>query len=185
MSSNTAAATPLDIYTASVPVFLRYLSQLTGLLQRAQGHAQSHGIDASALLGARLAPDMLPLSTQCEIATNFTLRAAFPLAGLTIPTYGEHVATFDGLQARVARATGLLQSLQPTQFAVAHERYIDSQAGDAHLKLPAVEFLCHYALPNFFFHLSTVYAILRHQGVPLGKAQFDGFHVYPAPLSIS
>jgi uncharacterized protein len=176
---------PLDVYTASVPVFLRYLSQLTGLLQRAQAHTLSQGIDASALLGARLAPDMLPLSTQCEVAVNFTLRAAFPLAGLAIPAYGAHAATFDGVHARIAWATGLLQSLQPIQFTAAHERYISSQAGEAQLHLPAVEFLCHYALPNFFFHLSTAYAILRHQGVPFGKAQFDGFHVYPAPFSIS
>jgi uncharacterized protein len=175
---------PLDVYTASVPVFLRYLSQLTGLLQRAQAHTLSQGIDASALLGARLAPDMLPLSTQCEIAVNFTLRAAFPLAGLAVPAYGAHAATFDGVHARIAWATGLLQSLQPIQFTTAHERYISSQAGEAQLHLPAAEFLCHYALPNFFFHLSTAYAILRHQGVPFGKAQFDGFHVYPALFSI-
>ena len=172
---------PLGLYDASVPVFLRYLDRLLGLVNAAQAHADSHHQEPAVLLLARLAPDMAPFETQVLIAANFGLRACFPLAGQDIPPYGEFLATFDGLRARIAYVQSLLQALQPSQYVGGESRVLESQAGNARVSLPAPEFLLQYALPNFFFHLSAAYAILRNQGVPIGKAQFDGFHDYPSP----
>src|SRR5574341_1531345 len=134
-------AMPIDLYTASVPVFTRYLGRLAGLLDAAESHASSHGIEPATLLAARLAPDMLPLSTQVEIAANFALRACFPLAGLTVPPYGEFPATLGGLRARIAHVVELIGGLQPAQFDGGNARVIESQAGDALVALPADEFL--------------------------------------------
>ena len=161
------------LYQASVPVFLRYLGRLEHLVASAQAHPQGAG-----LLAARLAPDMLPFAMQVAIAAGFTLRACFPLAGETIPAEAVFPSTFAGLHARIAHAAGLLESLPPSQFEGAQRLIVESRAGDALVSLPGPEFLYQYALPNFFFHLTAAYAILRHQGVALGKEDFDGWHAY-------
>ncbi len=176
----TASTTPW-LYAASVPVLQRYLGRLAGLLDAAEQFARDAGGDIDALLAARLAPDMLPLETQVVIAANFSLRTAFPLAGAPVPPFGEFAPGLAGLRARIERASGLLHTLQPDRFADAEARTLESRAGDALVRLPAREFLQQYALPNFFFHVAMAYAILRHRGVPLGKASFDGFHAYPPP----
>jgi hypothetical protein len=167
------------LYQASVPVFLRYLERLRGLVDIAQAHALNHGLDPTELLAARLAPDMMPLEMQVQVAANFALRASYPLAGQTIPPYGDFPATFDGLRARIAYVTDLISSLQPTQFEKADLRVLHSRAGQADVELPAAEFLFQYTLPNFFFHVTAAYSILRSLGVAVGKADFDGFHSYP------
>lgn len=167
------------LHSASVPVFQRYLERLDGLVQAARQHAQSHGLAAAELLGARLAPDMAPFSGQVEMATHFALRACFPLAGRPVPAYGDFASDFDGLQGRIARALTLLAELAPADFELVPGRRLESQAGSALVSLPASEFLTLYALPNFFFHLGSAYAVLRNQGLPLGKQDFDGFHHYP------
>jgi uncharacterized protein len=166
------------LYEASVPVFLRYLERLNVFIDLAQAHSRSTSVTESSILSARLAPDMLPFETQIATAANFTLRACFPLAGLPIPPYGEFPSSFDGLRARLQRATNLLSSLPPDNFQDAASRTLTSQAGSATVSLPAQEFLLLYALPNFFFHVATAYAILRNQGAKIGKEQFDGFHAY-------
>jgi uncharacterized protein len=161
------------LFEASHPVFLRYLSRLDHLVATAQAHPQ-----AAALLTARLAPDMLPFEMQVAIASGFTLRACFPLAGKAIPPETAFPSTFAGLHARIAHAAGLLGSLQRSQFEGAERRIIESRAGEALVSLRGPEFLYQYALPNFFFHLTAAYAILRHQGIALGKEDFDGWHAY-------
>ncbi|MFZ2751987.1 MAG: DUF1993 domain-containing protein [Lysobacteraceae bacterium] len=167
------------LHQASIVVFQRYLARLAALLDLAQAHAGPDPGRINALLAARLAPDMLPLHVQVEVVSNFALRASFPLAGETVPDYGEFPAGFDGLRARIARTRRLLETLAPARFEGASARVIHDRAGDAELSLPATEFLFEYALPNFFFHLTTVYAILRNCGVAVGKADFDGYHRYP------
>jgi len=172
----------LALYEASVPVFLRYLDRLLGLVNTAELHVQSHNLAASELLSARLAPDMLPFEAQAMIAANFASRACFPLAGKAIPPYGEFPVTFDGLRSRINRVIALLKTLEPSQFEGGESRLIESKAGNALVSLRANEFLLQYALPNFFFHLTAAYAILRSRGVAIGKEQFDGFHSYrPEP----
>lgn len=161
------------LYEASVPVFLRYLGRLDHLVATAQAHPQG-----AALLTARLAPDMLPFAMQVAVASGFTQRACFPLAGEAIPAEAVFPSTFVGLHARIAHAAGLLESIGGSQFEGAEQRIVESRAGDALVSLPGPAFLYQYALPNFFFHLTAAYAILRQQGVALGKQDFDGWHAY-------
>lgn len=169
----------LDLYRASVPVYQRYLQRLDGLVLAAERHVEARGLAPAELLGARLAPDMAPFTSQVEIAAHFALRACYPLAGRPVPEFGDFPADFAGLRARIARALRLLEALPPADFDA--EPVLESQAGAARVALPAADFLTLYALPNFFFHLSSAYALLRSRGLPLGKADFDGFHHYPAP----
>jgi hypothetical protein len=161
------------LYTASAPVFRRYLGRLVEWLVRAETRGDE-------LLAARLAPDMLPLERQVAIAAHFTLRAAYPLAGQPVPPFGDAPATWSGLRERLDRVLTLLDALTPAQFETAAARTITSDAGEATLQLDGATFLHQFALPNFFFHLAAAYAILRQQGVLLGKADFDGFHQYGA-----
>jgi hypothetical protein len=157
---------------------VRYLERLRALVDAADRYAAQRSILEDELLHARLAPDMLPFEKQVAIAAQFALRACFPLAGAVVPPYGEFPVSFDGLRARIDRATRLLRSLEPAQFDSAATRVLESKAGNAIVSLKAPEFLFQYALPNFFFHLTTAYAILRQRGVPLGKQDYDGFHSY-------
>jgi hypothetical protein len=168
----------ITLYEASVPVFVRGLQRLAGLVGLAQTHAATNAIDAAALLDARLAPSMYPFVTQVEIATQFSLRACAPLAQLAVPPHGDSARSFAALTSRIAAARLFLDALTPQQLEGAAERLIESRAGEAALALPGREFLLHYALPNFYFHLTAAYCILRQQGVPVGKGDFDGFHVY-------
>jgi hypothetical protein len=163
----------ISLYDASVPVFLRYLERLDGLVTIAQARA-----DAPQLLNACLASDMHPFSSQVRIAAGFALRACYPLAGAAIPAEGDAASSFEELRARIADVVQLLTVLRRSQFDGAGERLIEGRAGHAVVRLPGAQFLLEYALPNFFFHLSTAYAILRQHGVALGKEQFDGWHAY-------
>jgi len=168
------------LHDAAIPVFTRYLARLAGLVSSARSFVDEHALPASQLLEARLAPDMLPFRTQVEIAANFALRACFPLAGKAVPPYGEFPANFDGLLARIARANNLVASLDPQDFDGRETQELQDKAGDHVVTLPGHVFLHLYALPNFFFHVSMAYAILRSAGVRLGKADYDGFHAYPS-----
>jgi len=160
------------MYDTSVPVLRRYLQNLRGLLSLAATHP-----DAATLLAARLAPTMCDLATQVEIAANFAVRCCAPLAG-SARRVSPCVPTYAGLRAHIDDALAFLDSLRPADFASAAERNIGERAGQAEFTLPGRRFLCEYALPNFFFHVSTAYAILRQAGLPIGKGDFDGFHVY-------
>jgi len=170
---------PLSLYQASVPVFLRYLERLAGFVEAADLHARTQALPVGELLASRLAPDMLPFEQQIAIAANFALRTAFPLVGQPIPPYGDFPATPAGLRDRIERAAALLRSLAPELFSGAEERTLESRAGQALVRLPAAEFVFQYALPNFFFHVTAAYAVLRSRGVALGKEDFDAFHAYP------
>jgi hypothetical protein len=170
---------PLGLHDASVPVFLRYLERLRGLVLAAQSFAQADGRAPDELLAARLAPDMLPFATQVLIACNFTLRACFPLAGRDVPPDAAFPATVAGLLERIEHTRVLLESLDPAAFEAGGSRLLESRAGEAQVALAAPAFLTQYAAPNYFFHVAIAYAILRSRGVPLGKASFDGWHAYP------
>lgn len=172
------------MYAASVPAFRRYLEQLSAMLTLAARHAETRRIEPDTLLQARLAPSMYPFAAQVEIAANFVLRACAPLAGRAIPTYGEFEANFSGLAQRIDQAQAFLDTLAPQQMEGSESRAISSQAGLATITLSGQRFLFEYALPNFLFHVTTAYAILRHAGVDLGKSDFDGFHVYESQRSV-
>ena len=120
---------------------------------------------------------MLPFAVQVEVAANFAVRACAPLAGREERDSGQFAPTYAGLRERIDYVLGFLGALAPEQFT--EGGLISDPAGEAIVTLPAREFLLQYALPNFFFHLTSAYAILRQGGVRIGKADFDGFHVYP------
>lgn len=151
------------MYQASVPVFRHYLSRVSDIVAVA-------GSDA---LDARIA-DSFPARQQFATAAGFALRVACPLAGREVPDLPQ------GLGPRLAVARALLGSMSPADFEGAETRVIRHKAGFAELEQTGSEFLFLYGLPNFFFHLTMGYAALRAAGVPLGKADFDGFHAYPA-----
>lgn len=156
-------------------MLLRYLETLSQVLDAVEACMAA---PAHAVLAARLAEDMMPLAAQVETACHLALRTALPLAGQPVPAFGPSDHGVQGLQATVRRVAGQLARLHPDDFAEAEQRVITETAGEAPLALPAWTFLCEFALPNFLFHVSMAYAIARSQGCRLGKAQFDGFHVY-------
>lgn len=172
-------AATVDLYDASVPVLLRYLGQLRGLVDAADAFAAARRDGAAALLEARLAPDMMSFERQVAVAAQFALRAAMPLAGQAVPPFGDAGGGSDALRARIDSAAAQLRALDRSRFDEAASGVIEERAGDALVALPAAVFLLQYALPNFFFHLGMAYAILRHAGAAVGKRDFDGWHVYP------
>ena len=163
------------MYNSSIPILQRYLSQLTGMLVQAQEHLTVNETD---FLRSRLAPDMFPLWQQVLITISFSLRASAPLAGCSKPQIDFHEKSFNQLHHDIQEAQKFLNQLTPEQFTANADAIIYHQAGQAVHEMPSSVYLQHYALPNFFFHLTCVYAILRQQGVPLGKSDFDGFHQY-------
>jgi uncharacterized protein len=168
----------LTLYDTTIPVLQRYLRQVDGMLAIAQRHAGSGGIDGAPWLAARLSPTMRPLHDQVCIAANFAFRIGAPLAGLPLPPYPQVPATFDAMRHRVAEAIHFVDSLSPRAMDGAESLLVTDIAGDAEVHLSGIRFAHEYALPNFFFHVCMVYAILRREGVPLGKTDFDGFHLY-------
>ena len=150
------------LYTASVPVFRHYLERVTVIVERA----------GPEVMGARIA-DAFPAGQQFATAAGFALRVACPLAGREVPG----LPTALGPRLAVVRAT--LGAMRPAEFEGAEARLISHRAGEADVEQFGAEFLHLYGMPNFFFHLSMGYAALRAAGVALGKADFDGFHLYP------
>ncbi|KAF0814497.1 hypothetical protein IGB42_01398 [Andreprevotia sp. IGB-42] len=169
-----------SLYLSSVPVFTRYLQQLAAMLALAQTHIRQTGMDEQALLATRLAADMHPFLSHVQIADDFARRACAPLAGVAKPEYAGNAASLAELAARIATTLAFLAALPAAAFDGNATRQISSAAGQQQLVLDAGTFLLHYALPNFFFHITIAYAILRHLGVEIGKRDFDGFHLYPS-----
>lgn len=175
----------ITLYSAAVPVFLPYLERLHATLDLAEAHAARAGPAPQALLQARLSEDMFPFAQQVMTACSFPLRACCPLLGSEMPDLpgGEH--SWEALRARVRASIDFLRQVPADAIAAAEHTEVSSVAGFAALRLSGTEFMLHYALPNFFFHLCMAHAILRQQGVPVGKHDFDGYHAYPAGFSFS
>jgi uncharacterized protein len=167
------------LYDATVPVLLRYLARLQGLLVIAAQHLATQNLDEGDLLQARLAHDMMSLHQQAAVAVNFAFRTCAPLAQRAADTAAPVEPSLAALTARIGQAQAFLCSLRPEEFADAPLRLAHDRAGLASIDLDGSRFATEYALPNFFFHLSMVYAILRQRGVAVGKSDFDGWHVYP------
>ena len=167
------------MYEQSVPVFLRYLSNLAVLVRKADAWCGRHAEPQELVLLARLAPDMHPFRSQVQIACDFALRTCAPLANVARPEYGAAETELAGLVRRAGETCDFLRGLSPAQFAGAANAVVATQAGGTYLNLKGDVFLFQYALPNFFFHVSMAYANLRALGLDIGKADFDGFHSYP------
>jgi len=164
-----------SIYNASVPVLRQMLGGLNGVLKKAEEHSAARYIDPNALLQARLYPDMFPLIRQVQIATDFANGIASRLAGLDVPKIADGELTFADLQVRIAKLLVYLEGLDAALFDEAATREIVTQAGTANEKrFTGQNYLLHYGLPHFFFHVTTAYGILRHNGVELGKRDYLG-----------
>jgi hypothetical protein len=163
-----------NIYQASVPAFLQTLNALSGILTKAAAHAEAKKIDPSIFINARLAPDMHPLSRQIQILSDSAKGAVARLAGIDIPSFPDTETTFAELQARIAKTIDFVKSLKPAQFETAATREIVLKVGSQEMKFPGATYLSHFVFPNFYFHATTAYNILRHNGVEIGKRDFIG-----------
>jgi hypothetical protein len=164
----------MSLYAVSAPVFIRTLSNLKSILQKAKAHALDHKIEEAAFIQARLYPDMLALPRQVQIATDIARGATARLAGQEPPSYEDNEQTFDDLIARIDRTIDYIKALDEKQFDGAEMREITRPVrGEPH-KFTGANYLLQFATPNVYFHAATAYDILRHNGVPLGKADFLG-----------
>ncbi|MFZ5709967.1 MAG: DUF1993 family protein [Pseudomonadota bacterium] len=159
------------LYSASVPVFRHYIGRIEGLAARARGR--------EGLMQARLAPDMFGFGQQVATALRLSLRVSFPLAGQPVPPDPALGTDAAGLAERIALTRSALDALDPAAFAGAEGRTIRHAAGFAELEQDGATFLHLFGMPNFLFHTGMAFAILRANGVAIGKADFDGQHDYP------
>jgi len=164
----------LSMYQASVPVFVRMLGNLSAILDKANAYAETKKIAPSVLLGSRLAPDMLPLSVQIQIACDSAARGTARLAGVDLPSNPDTETTFAEFQARIARTIEFVKTVRPEQIDGSEERSITLPMRTGEMKFQGQEFLLGFTLPNLFFHITTAYAILRHNGLDIGKMDYIG-----------
>jgi len=162
----------LSMYQSSVPVFIPMLMNLKGLLEKAATYCESKKIDPSVLPANRLFPDMFPLSKQIQIATDHAKGCAARLAGLEPPAYEDNEKTLADLIARVQKTIDYVNTFKPAQIDGSEERNIELKIGSHELKFIGHVYLLKFVLPNFYFHVTTAYNILRHNGVELGKGDF-------------
>ena len=164
----------ISMYAASVPVFKQLLASMTDILGKAEVHCTEKKIDPNALLQARLFPDMFALTRQILIAADFAKGACARLASVEVPKYEDDEQTFTELKARIAKTLAFIDTLDAAQINGSKERDITTSAGPNSKTFKGQAYLMHYALPQFFFHATTAYAILRHNGVEIGKRDFIG-----------
>jgi len=164
----------LSMFKASVPAFQRTLTALDAILDKASAYAEERKIDPAVLISARLAPDMYPFSRQVQMATDHAKGCSARLAGLPVPSFTDTEATFPELKARIAKTLEFVGSVRPDQIDGSEERPVSLKAGPRELSFTGQDYLVFFALPNFYFHVTTAYGILRHNGVPVGKLDFLG-----------
>ncbi|WP_224243228.1 DUF1993 domain-containing protein [Hyalangium gracile] len=164
----------LSMYQASVPVFIRALNNLSAILDKAAAHAEAKKFNPSVLIQARLAPDMLPLSFQIQTATDHAKGCTARLAGIEIPSFPDTETSFPELKERIAKTVAFLQGVSAAQVDGSEERPVTIKRRDGEMRLLGQPYLLNFVLPNFFFHVTTAYDILRHNGVDIGKRDFIG-----------
>lgn len=164
----------VSIYDMTVPVFTRMLSNLLAWLDKAEADAAARKYSTATLVDDRLAPDMIPLRGQIMIATDHVKGCICRLSGQPIPSWPDEEKTFEELRVRVGKALAFLEGTTPEQLADGADRTVTLKINGEDVNLRGLDYLTQRALPNFFFHVTTAYAILRHNGVPLGKRDFIG-----------
>ena len=166
---------PISMHAASAPAFAKMLSNMLNWLDAAKAHAEARKFSPDAYLTLRLAPDMLPFTKQIQIASDAAKGCVARLAGQEIPKYEDNEATLDELAERVRKTRDYVLSLPAEAFegSEGREITIPRRSGDP-LKFDGLTYLRHFALPNFYFHATTTYALLRHAGVALGKSDYLG-----------
>ena len=164
----------ISMYRACVPTFARALNSLADILEKAQAHAEAKKLDPAVFVGSRLYPDMFPLNRQVQIASDAAKGGAARLAQVQPPAYEDNEATFPELIARVRKTVAYLETLKPEQFDGSEERTVSWQSRSTTKSMQGLPYLLHQVLPNVYFHVTTAYDILRHNGVELGKQDFLG-----------
>lgn len=164
----------ISMYSASVEVFLPMLASLSAILDKARVSAEARKFDTGVLVNARLAPDMFPLARQIQLASDFAKNSTARLAGVEAPKMDDTESTFDELKARLEKTTTWIKTVAPAALEGSEDRDIRIPLRDRTLEMKGLPYLKQWAIPNFFFHVTTAYNILRHNGVELGKRDFLG-----------
>jgi len=164
----------ISMYQASVPRFVNILGNLSNILDKAQVHVDAKKLDTATLTTYRLFPDMLPMSTQVQIACDTAKGVVARLAGVEIPAYEDNEKTLADLKARIAKTIAFIQTLTPVQIDGSEDKEIVIKRGDKETRYKGMQFLLGHALPNFYFHVTTTYNILRHNGIEIGKRDYLG-----------
>ena len=163
------------LYDATIPAFTRSLQALDACLDKAQAHADSLKCDIANILSARLAPDMFPLSRQIQIACDFAKSISSRMAGVDVPSYEDNEVTLADFKARIAKTITYINTITPAQFEGSETRAISIPMRDGSKReYVGAPYLHHMGLPNFYFHLTSCYAVLRNNGVQVGKKDFIG-----------
>jgi len=164
----------ISMYQASVPRFVNILGNLSNILDKAQAHVDAKKLDTATLTSYRLFPDMLPMTTQIQIACDAAKGVVARLAGVEIPVYEDNEKTLSDLKARIAKTIAFIQSVTPGQIDGTEDKEIVIKRGDKETHYKGMQFLLGHAVPNFYFHVTTAYNILRHNGVEIGKRDYLG-----------
>ena len=164
----------ISMYQASVPRFVNVLGNLSAILDKAQTHIDAKKIDSAALTAFRLFPDMLPMSKQVQIVSDTAKGVISRLAGVEIPSYEDNEVTLADLKARIAKTIAYLQTFKPAQIDGTEDKEIVVKRGDKETRYTGMQFLLGHAVPNVYFHVTTTYSILRHNGVEIGKRDYLG-----------
>jgi hypothetical protein len=162
------------MYQASVPVFVQQLEAMSAVLDKAEAHAAARKIDPAVLLSARLFPDMFPLVRQVQIACDFAKGASARLAGVEVPAWEDNERSFAELKTRIRRTIEFIGMLKPAQIDGSERRTVTVKIAGKPVTFEGQPYLVNFVLPNFYFHATVAYAILRHNGVELGKRDFVG-----------
>jgi uncharacterized protein len=164
----------ISLYKASVPIFIQFLNSLSGVLDKGAAFAEAKKIDPAVLTGLRVYPDMQPLAWQVRQVTTHAARVCAQIAGVEQPDFGDTQTTIPELKDRIAKAVDFLKTIKPEQMNGKEDKEIVLKFGPRELKFTGLSFLLNFSLPNFYFHTTTAYNILRHCGVEIGKRDFLG-----------
>jgi uncharacterized protein len=165
----------MSFHDIAVPAYLQILGSLAGILTKAEAHCTAKKIQPEVLLGARLYPDMLPLSKQIQLVCDFAAKGCARLTGSDVPSVPDTEKTFEELKQRLAKTIDYVKAYKPAQFDGADARDVTFPAGpDKSITMKGQQFLTGFSLPNFYFHAATAHGILRHSGVEIGKRDFLG-----------
>ncbi|WP_418128428.1 DUF1993 domain-containing protein [Variovorax sp. 375MFSha3.1] len=164
----------LSMYDLSVPVFTRGLGRLTHILDKSLAHAKANGIDPAELVDARLAPDMLTLAGQIQRASDASKLGTARIAGVTAPSFPDEEKTWDDLVARIAKTQDFLVTVDRALIDGHEDRAVTIKTREGEATFTAQRYLLQFAVPNFFFHVTTAYDVLRHKGMPIGKMDYLG-----------
>lgn len=170
----------ISLYRATIPVYLRGLTVMADYIKAARAHCEAQKLDPSELLDARLAPDMLTLTGQVQRMSDTAKFAVTRITGVEAPKFEDNETTFDQLRDRIANTEAYIAGIREDHFAGAEDREITVRFKESHATLEAIDYLFKFALPNFYFHVTTTHDILRAQGVAVGKKDYLGpFEMQP------